>query len=246
MKLSQNQQRRRGELAFTMVEIALSLAVAAFAMVAIVGILPTGLQVQKDNREETLVNADGAYLLEAIRTGHDRLGRLSNSVYFVSVNFKDGDRETLENEDGGVDGQRLLGLLSSPRSVTGTGVSNTVAWMRAINSTAIDQDPEARDVAFRYQVITEITPYLGYPPSLTNGMHTNFLAQLNHLQDDLHEVRVTLRWPLYHGFTDDPDSVKVGSKRRTFRTLVAGSLQYYPTNIGGEERMVHYFQPSTY
>lgn len=246
MKLSENQQRRRGESAFTMVEIALSLAVAAFAMVAIVGILPTGLQVQKDNREETLVNADGSYLLEAIRTGHDRLGRLSNSVYFVSVNFKNGDREILENEEGGVDGQRLLGLLSSPRSVTGTGVSNTVSWMRAINSTAIDLDPEARDVAFRYQVITEIIPYLGYPPSLTNGMNTNFLARLNHLQTGLHEVRVTLRWPLYQGLTSNPDSVRVGSKRRTFRTLVAGSLQYYPTNVAGDQRMVYYFQPSTY
>ena len=34
-------QRRRGEAAFTMVEIALSIAVVAFAMVAILGVLPT-------------------------------------------------------------------------------------------------------------------------------------------------------------------------------------------------------------
>ncbi len=79
--------------AFTMVEIALSIAVVAFAMVAILGVLPTGLQVQRDNRDETVINNDGAYLMEAIRTGNDRLGRLSNSVYLVQINFNNGESE---------------------------------------------------------------------------------------------------------------------------------------------------------
>src|SRR5947207_7764407 len=38
--------------AFTMIEIAISLAVIGFALVAIIGILPTGMNVQKENREE--------------------------------------------------------------------------------------------------------------------------------------------------------------------------------------------------
>ncbi|MHB1309622.1 MAG: hypothetical protein ACYC23_21335, partial [Limisphaerales bacterium] len=59
----------RGERAFTMVEIAICIAVVAFALVAIVGVLPTGFMAQKQNREETIVNQDGNLWLEAIRGG---------------------------------------------------------------------------------------------------------------------------------------------------------------------------------
>ena len=36
--------------AFTMVEIAICLAIIGFALVAIVGVLPSGMRVQKDNQ----------------------------------------------------------------------------------------------------------------------------------------------------------------------------------------------------
>ncbi len=55
--------------AFTMVEIALSLAVIGFALVAIIGILPAGMSVQKDNREETIINFDAALLMDTLRSG---------------------------------------------------------------------------------------------------------------------------------------------------------------------------------
>jgi hypothetical protein len=58
-----------------MVEVAIALGVIAIALVAIIGVLPTGLQVQKENREETLLNQDGMVLLEAIRNGRDVLDR---------------------------------------------------------------------------------------------------------------------------------------------------------------------------
>src|SRR6185503_19757012 len=41
--------------AFTMVEIAISLGVIAIALVAILGVLPTGVRVQRDNREDTIL-----------------------------------------------------------------------------------------------------------------------------------------------------------------------------------------------
>ena len=43
--------RFRTQAAFTMVEIAICLAVIGFALVAIIGVLPIGMNVQKDNRE---------------------------------------------------------------------------------------------------------------------------------------------------------------------------------------------------
>src|SRR6267378_355951 len=55
--------------AFTMIEIAIALAVIGFALAAIIGVLPTGMNVQKENREETIVNFDSAFLLDAIRSG---------------------------------------------------------------------------------------------------------------------------------------------------------------------------------
>ncbi|MGD0614189.1 MAG: type II secretion system protein, partial [Verrucomicrobiota bacterium] len=54
---------------FTMIEIALCLAIIGFALVAIIGVLPTGLNVQKDNREETIINQDAAVWMDAIRHG---------------------------------------------------------------------------------------------------------------------------------------------------------------------------------
>jgi len=58
-----------------MVEVAIALGVIAIALVAIIGVLPTGLQVQRENREETLLNQDGLILLEAIRNGRDVIDR---------------------------------------------------------------------------------------------------------------------------------------------------------------------------
>jgi type II secretory pathway pseudopilin PulG len=246
MRLSLQRRSNRGEAAFTMVEIAISMAVVAFALVAIVGVLPTGLQVQKDNREETIINADGAYLLEAIRTGTDRLSLLSSNVYFLSLGFKNGSRDTFLNEDAHLDGQRLLGLLATPKSRTEAGVSNVVAWVRALNGTAVDRDPVARDIAFRYQLITEVVPFTALPPDATQQLSAHDLARLNRLQNGLYEVRLTMRWPLYRDSVNAPDNARVGTKRRTFRALVGGSQIFYPTNFVEGEHLVYYFQPSLY
>src|SRR2546426_366578 len=73
----------RDEAAFTMVEIAISLAVIGFALVAIIGVLPTGMTVQRENREETIINQDATYFAEALRNGAHGLDDLTNFVYAV-------------------------------------------------------------------------------------------------------------------------------------------------------------------
>ncbi len=55
--------------AFTMIEIALCLAIIGFALVAIIGVLPTGLNVQKDNRAETIIDQDAGVWMDAICGG---------------------------------------------------------------------------------------------------------------------------------------------------------------------------------
>jgi type II secretory pathway pseudopilin PulG len=74
----------RSETAFTMVEIAIALAVIGFALVAIIGVLPSGLEVQKDNREETIINQDAAYFMDAIRSGALGLNDLTNYVVAIT------------------------------------------------------------------------------------------------------------------------------------------------------------------
>src|ERR1041385_6854527 len=69
--------------AFTMVEIAISLAVIGFALVAIIGVLPRGLRAGRENREETVINQDAAVRLTAIRNGALGMDDLTNYVYEI-------------------------------------------------------------------------------------------------------------------------------------------------------------------
>ena len=52
-----------------MVEIAIAIGVIGFALVAVIGILPAGMNVQKDNREDTMISEDAPIFLDAIRNG---------------------------------------------------------------------------------------------------------------------------------------------------------------------------------
>ena len=70
--------------AFTMVEIALALAIIGFALVAIVGALPAGLNVQRENREETIIVQEANYFIDAIRNGSRGLDDLTNYVEAIT------------------------------------------------------------------------------------------------------------------------------------------------------------------
>ena len=67
-----------------MVEIAICLAIIGMALVAIIGVLPLGMNVQRDNREETVINQDATVFLEAIRNGARGLNDLTNYVYAIT------------------------------------------------------------------------------------------------------------------------------------------------------------------
>jgi type II secretory pathway pseudopilin PulG len=67
-----------------MMEIAISLAVIGIALVAIIGVLPIGMNVQQTNREETIVGQDASVLMEAIRNGSLGYDDLTNYVYAIS------------------------------------------------------------------------------------------------------------------------------------------------------------------
>jgi prepilin-type N-terminal cleavage/methylation domain-containing protein len=91
------------ENAFTMVEIAICLAIIGIALVAIIGVLPLGLNVQRDNREETVINQDATVFTEAIRGGARGLDDLANYVYAITNSW------TRFNANGSVAGTNVNG-----------------------------------------------------------------------------------------------------------------------------------------
>jgi hypothetical protein len=67
-----------------MVEIAICVAIIGIALISIIGVLPIGMNTQRDNREETIINQDVTILLEAIRGGARGMDDLTNYVYGIT------------------------------------------------------------------------------------------------------------------------------------------------------------------
>lgn len=183
---------------FTMIEIAISLAVIGFALVAIIGILPSGMQVQKENRQETIINQDAYMFLEAIRNGGRGFDDLTNYVvavtnYWTIYSDKgkpDGPHTSAYTYTGAwnngaltgdwiTNGLRIVGLLSTPRYVdTSTAKlvsfrSNyVVAYVRSMSGVASEKFPQTnssmQDLAFGYRLMPEIAPYSYFEPDWTN------------------------------------------------------------------------------
>jgi prepilin-type N-terminal cleavage/methylation domain-containing protein len=81
MKIFAPQKKRH---AFTMVEIAICLAIIGIALVGIIGVLPYGMNTQRDNREETVIGQDANQLIELIRDGARGANDLTNYVYAIT------------------------------------------------------------------------------------------------------------------------------------------------------------------
>jgi type II secretory pathway pseudopilin PulG len=154
---------------FTMIEIALSLAIIGFALVAIIGVLPIGMNTQKDNREQTIINQDATMWMNAIRNGDKGLDDLTNYVMAIT------NSTTVYNADGShglthtygytyanssldgspmspsypiTNGLRIVGLLSTPKysayDVWGAGFTSNhvVAYVRAFSGAANEKFPQ--------------------------------------------------------------------------------------------------------
>jgi hypothetical protein len=153
-----------------MIEIAICLAVIGFALAAIIGVLPLGMNVQRENREETVIQQDGNVLLNAIRNGELGLDDLTNYVVAITnwVSESDGIGKprplytlgyTYLNsyQNGAVmspsmpitNGFRIIGLLSTPRynpiltrGILGYRSNFVVAYVRSLSGDASEKFPQ--------------------------------------------------------------------------------------------------------
>jgi type II secretory pathway pseudopilin PulG len=210
---------RRRRRAFTMVEIALCLAIIAFALVAIIGVLPTGMTVQRDNRADTIIAQDGAYWMNAIRGGATGSVDLANFVYEV-VEANSG-----VTNSGFNDSAEVLGLLSTPTAPTNAHR----AKVRAISGSAVERDPGV--IGFDYYLYAQVLPFR------TNLLATNNAAQAI-LETNLWEVRLVFRWPIL------PNG-DAGGEKKVFRTLVSGT-QATQTNAAITATPLHFFPAKTF
>ncbi len=177
---------RSARSAFTMIEIAISLAVIGFALVAIIGILPTGMNVQKDNREETIINQDESLWMDAIRNGAQGLDDLTNYVQGITnyiteygpignklnswINWYTYNNSSVAPKFYLTNGYRIVGLMSTPRytpdpmSKSGGFLSNhVVATVRAMSGAATEKPPQTNqameELTLSYRLIADIAPY---------------------------------------------------------------------------------------
>ena len=194
--------------AFTLIEIANCLGIIAFALVAIIGILPAGLQVQRDNREDTIINQEGTYLLEALRSGAEGMEDLSNRVRLIVITNVTRREDVqvivndLSSDTDRLTAREIVGLLTTPSDLT-----NEVFEVRAIlYAGAGSAATVGTDLDFQYQAVIRNFRYTNYGP----GAH----AQLDRY---FHDVRVDLRWPVLGGD-------KVGIGRQNFRGQFSGVL----------------------
>jgi len=205
---------RTGDEAFTLVEIAICLGIIGFALVAIIGILPAGLQVQRDNKEDTIINQEGTYLMQAIRNGAEELEDLQRRVEQISVETINGSLPTTNFAAADFRAPReVIGVLSHPSDYT-TQEKQVRAVFYAGGGSAVEA---ASDVSFRYQVTVR-----NYAFTNSNLSYSTIFR--NALSNEMREVRLDFRWPVLPGGG-------VGAGRHVFRAQVSALLaQAPPTN----------------
>jgi type II secretory pathway pseudopilin PulG len=242
---------RSGDTAFTMVEIALCLAIIGFAMVAIIGVLPLGVRVQKDNREETIINQDGTFLIEAIRSGSRGIDYLTNFVVTITrsnqqgvtiyTNAPDIGQLSLTGNvtlDGSLtNGLRIVELLTTPKYVPfgANFFSNHVSgYMRALSGSAVTRSRVSRDFAFAYHFTSEMVPFSAYPRELTNfvaaqaaGSSADVVATQSNLWNLARQQVANfneLRLTLQGPVIQRGRIFEVLGTPKTFRTLLSGTV----------------------
>ena len=263
----------RSNSAFTMVEIALALAIIGFALVAIIGVLPFGLNVQRQNREETIITQESGYFMDALRNGRRGLEELTNRVISITnywtrwdtnafpwtVDGAGNDGYTLlgsrvtstnsvaDNTFNLIDGYRIISLLGRPKFeyIGGTILrsNHVVALVRAIAGSATEKNPQQDTNVLNLGFNYRMLAEVHDVPS-PSQVSGIALGQTQSLQTNLHEVRLKFSWPLFPGN-------RLGNERLTFRSMVSGrhevfeEPQRYPPNPVSNHP-IFFFNPTVF
>jgi len=232
-----------------MVEIAISLAIIGIALVAILGVLPIGLRIQRDNREMTVINQDATIFMEAIRGGARGADDLTNYVFMITNTYA-GLPAFPRVYANFASGAEIVGLLSTPEYVdanyqpatSGNAVysNRMVAFVYSLSGPAVEKPPQSngsliRQSSFSYGLICESLP-VPMQPEATNSAYSLELAA------NLHELRLTFLWPLLPD--SQPPKVHYGTGHQTYRTMVAGQQVLDTNRVPGLN--LYFFQSQSF
>jgi hypothetical protein len=225
--------------AFTMIEIAIALGVIAFALVAIIGVLPFGLNVQKESNQDTVISEDAPYFLNALRIGGIPRANVTNASLDFLTNYVESIAIFPNGRNGTPiyppvnSGQAILGALTTPEYYLNAGGAVTqtnivIAHVRSLSGSALEQNGANPLLAFRYLMSVEVVPI------------ASSLDQTTYLQANLFDVHLKFSWPVVG--VDASNNFSVGPGRANFRTMVSGQLQGYTNS----PFIYWYMQPNTY
>jgi len=246
-----------------MIEIAIALGVIGFALVIIIGILPSGLTVQRESHQDTVIGQDGPFFLEAIRNGGPPLANgastsldfLTNYVEQITIstsNLVTGKTTTnVYTTNNFTNGAMILGLLSTPEfypPVYGTNVNSVTARIRGLTGAATEQRGSNAATAFRYYMNVELAPFnsISYQSTdfldyTNNPASPDYITRLEraeevpYLVNNLYDLRLKFSWPIRPNGT-------AGQNRQAYRSLVSAHLLFNITN-----NMTNwFFQPNNY
>lgn len=270
------EDRRQGEQAFTMVEIAIAIGVIAFALVAIIGILPRGMTMQRNERQDTAIAEDAHYFMDAIRNGviltnnfqyahaYDFLTNYiisitSNSIYFdptanpitvvkTATSLYPITYSTITTTPGA----QILGTLSTPNAMN--WASNNYFFIRAVvrslNSPATEQSGNSAITAFTYQMDVEILPYDRFP---ANPTYESFFISTNNT------IQAVVPGPLTYNLFDvrlhfrwpvinlqGQTNYTLGDGFQDYRTLIGSAIFETNPAVRANPYPWWFFQPQTF
>ena len=187
-----------------MIEIAISLAIIGFALVAIIGILPLGMTAQRDNRNETIVNQDASILMDAVRNGERGLDDLTNYVigitnYQTLYNGRNstgqpriwGYTSRVTTFNGGIapqqfpltNGYSIIGLLSTPKiQIQPPGgviyySNHVVGIFRSLSGPASEKPPQINPTMQEMALTYKVVADVsGYGTNFFDPTATNFTS----------------------------------------------------------------------
>ena len=242
MNTMKNQHNASG--GFSIAEVMLAIGVVAFGLVAVLGVLPAGLTVQKDNREETIIRYDAQYWMTALRAGMQPTDAL-HQVEWVELQVDDGagpvvyraHRPRLGGDGAGPEWRNLpslfrghlkqvswptdvIGWMSIPDNGTTLGGVKKTARVRAMNGQLVDRIYGRKVlVATRREFLSEgdtaFHPLPGGAFAFSYLIETHIAP--DSANDNLWRITLTFKWPVL----DDPtlkDSTKNAADVKTVST----------------------------
>ena len=257
--------------AFTLIEVAISLAVIGIALVAIIGVLPLGMNVQKENREGTVINQDATIFLEAISKGAQGMDDLTNYVYAITnywTEYNSAGVVLRAGKDGysvqnskvtkltpvpfyPIDkGYRIIGLLSTPEFTT------SLPYVVPTNN-LFNGGYSNHVIAY----VRSLSGAAGEKPPQDNPiiqqdafayhllcvnaavpLDTNVFNLTHAQQSYSRQINANLHELRLTFFWPVQPNGKVGTGRQSYRTLVAGQLNHVYT--GGND--LYFYQSQSF